>query len=88
MAMRSPERPVQLIIYDSSTVKRRKLHRVEVMHGPSGAWSTKCGWHFGRGSKSELLPPQPWGDIDKKKIEATACTSGCFSRQELEELRF
>ena len=74
----------QLIMYQGSSWLRRKIHVVEKLTGPSESWRTRCGWHFGKGSKSELL-----GNFDSHDFSTSAsmCTSGCFSSEQLAEAR-
>ena len=74
-------------MYKGSTVQRRKMHAVEKLEGTSDTWRTTCGWLFGKGSKSEMMLPQPWPDIDKSAIAASWCTSGCFTPVQLQDVK-
>ena len=77
---------MRLIVYTGSTAARRKIHRVQQLHGPSDQWHTHCGWKFGRGSRCELFLEMAWKQINKS-ITATWCTSGCFTHMELAEVQ-
>ena len=89
LVRKAPKKQVttmQLIVYTGSTAARRKIHRVQQLHGPSDQWHTHCGWKFGRGSRCELLPVMAWEQVNKS-MTATWCTSGCFTHLELTDVQ-